>query len=197
MSDHLKADSTSPHLLIESILPKAGLLRETVAILLGSWIVAACAQIELPMWPVPITAQTFGVVVVGAMLGSKRGGLAMVAYLLQGSLGLPVFAGGSFGIAKLLGPTGGYLLGFIAAAWIVGFLVERGWGSSLPKLSAAMTVGTLLIFLCGLSVLAFYVPTEGLLAAGLIPFLPGAAIKIAAGALTVRGATRLSTDRRD
>ena len=78
--------------LAETLWPSSGITRDITLVLLGSWIVAACAQIEIPMWPVPITGQTFGVIVVGAMLGSKRGALSMGAYLLQGSLGLPIFA---------------------------------------------------------------------------------------------------------
>ena len=175
----------------EYIWLEAGITQEVIMVLFGSWIVAACAQIEVPMWPVPITAQTFGVLVVAGLLGSKRGAISLAAYVLQGSLGLPFFAGGGAGIATLLGPTGGYLIGFIGAAWVTGLLVEKGWGTSFLGLSLVMTVGTGVIFLFGVGWLANFVPPHTLLAVGLLPFLPGAVIKIAGGALVVKGATNV------
>jgi len=102
---------------------RASLLTDALLVVAGSLFVAALAQVSLPLpfTPVPITGQTFAVLLVGAVLGARRGAASLVLYLLEGSLGLPVFANGTNGLARLLGPTGGYLIGFVAAAWIVGY----------------------------------------------------------------------------
>ncbi len=154
-------------------------------VIAGSLIVAVCAQInvQLPFALVPITGQTFGVLLVGALLGSRLGALALLAYLAEGIAFLPVFAGGAAGPMHLAGPTGGYLAGFVPAAWLAGWLVEKGWDRTPWLATAAMVLGTALIFLCGLTWLAMYVPPEALLTAGLTPYLPGAAIKIGLAAL--------------
>ena len=146
----------------------------------GSLLVALCAQlaIYLPFSPVPVTMQTFGVVLVGALLGSRRGALSMVAYLTEGAMGLPVFAGGGFGLAHLLGPTGGYLLGFVPAAFIVGWFAERGWDRRYWSTIAAMSLGTMALFICGLAWLVKFVGSDLVLQAGLFPFLPGSVVKI-------------------
>src|SRR5687768_13758188 len=100
---------------------------DILLILGGSLLLALSAQIVVQKVPVPITGQTFAVLLVGALLGSRRGGLSLLTYLLEGAAGLPFFAGGTGGIAKLTGPTGGYLIGFMVAAFAVGLLAERGW----------------------------------------------------------------------
>lgn len=135
--------------------------------------------INLPFSPVPITGQTFGVLLVAMALGRVRGSAIVLAYLVEGASGLPVFAGGKAGLGALVGPTGGYLLGFMAAAWTVGFLADKGWDKGYVKSILAMTLGTAIIFACGLTQLSLFVPGEILTAMGLYPFLPGAAIKIA------------------
>src|SRR5262245_8321736 len=102
-------------------------LRDLILILLGTLLVAALAQIEIPLpfTPVPITGQTFGVLLVGAALGSQRGAASLVSYLMLGIFGLPFFAGGAHGLDILLGATAGYLIGFIIAAYVIGLLAER------------------------------------------------------------------------
>ena len=139
--------------------------------------------ITVPFSPVPITGQTFGVLLVAMALGRIRGTAVVLAYLAEGAAGLPVFAGGSAGIGTFVGPTGGYLVGFAAAAWVVGWLAERGWDRSYLRSIIAMTVGTAIIFALGLIQLSLYLPSAGLAAAGLTPFLPGAAIKISLAAV--------------
>jgi len=146
-------------------------------------VASAYLSINLPFSLVPITGQTFGVLLVAMALGRMRGTAVVLAYLAEGAAGLPVFAGGKAGVAALMGPTGGYLLGFLAAAWIVGLLADRGWDRGYVKSILAMTLGTAVIFLCGLTQLALFVPGETLLPMGLYPFLPGAVIKIAAASL--------------
>ncbi|MFH1374198.1 MAG: biotin transporter BioY [bacterium] len=135
--------------------------------------------INLPFSPVPITGQTFGVLLIAMALGRVRGMAVVLAYILEGAMGLPVFAGGRAGLPVLLGPTGGYLIGFAAAAWVIGSLADRGWDRKYFSSLAAMLIGTGIIFTCGLAQLSLFVPINGLLVTGLYPFLPGAAIKIA------------------
>jgi len=154
----------------------------------GSLVIALCAQLAIG-YPVPITGQTFAVLMVAALLGSRRGVLCLLAYLAEGLLGLPVFAQGKSGLTAFLGPTGGYLVGFLLAAWIVGSLSERTWDRRVHTTVAAMLLGNLAIYAGGLLWLAVLIHlfarplTSGLLAAGLYPFLAGDVVKIALAAL--------------
>ncbi len=159
--------------------------KEVILILAGSALIAASAWIAvpLPFSPVPVTAQTFAVLLVGSVLGSRRGAAAALAYLGEGSLGLPVFAGGSGGAHVLAGPTGGYLVGFLAGAWLCGVLAERGWDRRVRATALSMALGNLAILLPGLLWLERFVGPERVLAMGLIPFLPGDAVKIAVAAV--------------
>jgi biotin transport system substrate-specific component len=152
----------------------------------GSWLLAASSWIEAPMWPVPMTAQTYAVLLIGAVCGARLAALTVAAYLVQGALGLPMFAGGAAGVLHLIGPTGGYLAGFLFAAALIGWLIEHGWGRSLSGLLAAMALGHCLIFLSGVSWLALFVGGEHAIASGLTPFLLGAVVKTVAAAATVR-----------
>ncbi len=160
-------------------------LYDLVLVLGGSLLVALNAQVafHLPFSPVPVTAQTLAVLLVGALLGGVRGGVSLLLYLAQGVAGLPVFAAGGAGVAYFLGPTGGYLLGFVAGAALTGLLAERGWDRRIATTLAAMLLGTAVIYAAGLTWLALFTGVENVLAVGLYPFLPGAAIKIVAAAL--------------
>jgi len=140
-------------------------------------VASAYVSITLPFSPVPITGQTFGVLLIAMALGRVRATAIVAAYLMEGAAGLPVFAGGAFGAQHLVGPTGGYLIGFLAAAFIVGSMADKGWDRSYFRSIIAMTVGHAIIFASGLVWLAPFMPSEGLLAAGLTPFLLGTAIK--------------------
>ena len=155
--------------------------------LAGSALIALSAQVAvpLPFSPVPVTGQTFAVLLVGAALGATRGAAAVLAYLAEGAAGLPVFAGGLAGPAALLGPSGGYLFGFLPAAWICGALAERGWDRRFLTTLAAMALGDLAVFAVGLPWLARFVGPENAMAFGLAPFVAGnlAKIVLAAGAL--------------
>ena len=130
---------------------------------------------------VPITGQTFAVLLSGATLGSKRGTASMLVYLGAGIAGLPVFAPSG----AIPGASRGYLIGFVLAAAIVGYLVERGWGRNPLKLLGAMFLGEVAIYAVGLPWLAFYVPGDKVLEWGLTPFIPGDAIKMVLAALAV------------
>jgi biotin transport system substrate-specific component len=156
---------------------------DVLLIVTGSLAVALSAliQIRLPFTPVPITAQTLAVLLIGALLGSRRGGLTLVAYLAEGLAGLPVFSGGGFGLAHLLGPTGGYLIGFAAAAYATGWLAERGWDRRTLTAFGAMTLGNLVIYAFGASWLALLVGANHALALGVAPFIVGDVLKIAIG----------------
>ncbi|MCL5281148.1 MAG: biotin transporter BioY [Planctomycetes bacterium] len=149
----------------------------------GSIAIALSAQVAI-LHPVPITGQTFAVLMVAALLGSRRGVLCILAYLAEGLLGLPVFAQGKAGLAAFLGPTGGYLVGFTVAAWIVGALSERTWDRRVLSMAGAMVVGNLAIYACGLVWLFCLVHVfakslgGGVLAVGLYPFLAGDVLKI-------------------
>lgn len=170
--------------LADVALPRAGALQNALLVTGASLLTAAAAQVAIPLpWtPVPLTAQTFAVLLAGAALGPRRGALAMALYLAQGAAGLPFFAGGAGGAAMLLGPSGGYLLAFPLAAFVTGALAERGWDRRPVTMFAAMLLGSAAIFALGLAQLALFVPRASLLAAGLVPFLPGDVIKAAVAA---------------
>lgn len=153
---------------------------DLIWILGGTLLVALSAQvaIPLPFSPVPITGQTLTVLLTGVLLGSRRAGLCLLVYLAEGIAGLPVFAGGKAGIAHLLGPTGGYLLGFVPAAFLVGWLAEKGWDKRPVTAFAAMLLGNVVIYTFGLPWLAYFVGSERVLVAGCLPFIPGDLTKV-------------------
>ena len=161
------------------------LAREIPVLLVFNLLLVACSYLtfNLPFSPVPITGQTFGVLVVAMALGRVRGSAVVLAYLLEGLAGLPVFAGGTAGPGALIGPTGGYLLGFLVAASVVGWMADRGWDRSYFRSVLTMVSGTAIIFAVGLVQLTFFVPGAVLLESGLWPFLPGAAVKITVAAV--------------
>jgi biotin transport system substrate-specific component len=170
--------------VVEALFAPKALWQRALLAVSGSLLVALMAQVSIPLpfTPVPITGQTFAVLLVGALLGSRHGALSVGLYLLEGALGLPVFAGGTVGIGRLLGPTGGYLLGFIAAAWVVGWLCEHGWDRRISTAALAMGIGNAIIYLFGLPWLAYFVGAEKVLMAGLFPFILGDLIKLALAA---------------
>jgi biotin transport system substrate-specific component len=163
-------------------------LYDAALIVGGSIVIAVCAQIAIG-YPVPITGQTFAVLMAAALLGSRRGALCVLTYLAEGLLGLPVFAQAKGGLPAFLGPTGGYLVGFVFAACIVGALSERTWDRRVLSTIAAMVLGNLVIYACGLAWLLCLVHFlakplgGGLLAVGLYPFLIGDAAKITLAAI--------------
>lgn len=162
----------------------------------GSIFVAASAQIQVPMWPVPTTMQTFAVLLIGAAYGSRLGAATMVAYLAEGAVGLPVFAGFSGGIGVLQGPTAGYIAGFILAAGATGWLAERRWDRNLGTTALSMLIGNVLIYVPGLIVLAGFVGADKVFEFGLTPFLAGDALKLALAAVLLPAAWRI-IGRRD
>jgi len=142
--------------------------------------ISLCAQLAVPVpfSPVPITMQTLAVLLTGALLGSRLGSLAVLAYLLEGVAGLPVFANAHAGLVHMSGPTGGYLLGFVPAAALTGYLAERRGKTSWMITLSIMTIGTSVIFICGLGWLSFFTTGNELFLLGLYPYLPGAFFKV-------------------
>lgn len=185
--------AASPRTLADAALPRSGALRDALLVLSGSLVVALGAQvaIPLPFTPVPLTGQTYAALLVGAALGARRGVLALLLYLAEGALGLPVFAGGAAGLARLGGPTGGYLAGLVLAALLVGWFADRGWDRRPLPCLLAMIAGSVAIYACGVPWLALTVGADRAVAAGLLPFLPGDALKLALAALSLPLAWRL------
>lgn len=172
----------------------ANWLRDLTLIVLGALFVAALAQVKiaLPFTPVPLTGQTFAVLLVGATLGSKRGAASMALYMALGALGLPVFAGGEAGLAYLSGATLGYLAGFVMAAYVIGRLAERGWEQSVRTSLLPFLVGTVIIYVCGIAWLTVMLGSfSKAIAAGLLPFLIGDALKLVAAALALPAAWKV------
>ena len=156
------------------------IVKDVVLVFSFSILTALSAQISFWIGPVPISGQTFTVLLTGVLLGSIRGALSQIVYILIGLCGIPFWfaAGGAPGILRLLGPTGGYLIGFVFAAFIVGFLAERGWDRNIKTSILVMIFGNIVIYIFGLFWLARFIPLEGLLIAGFYPFILGDSIKI-------------------
>jgi len=147
-----------------------------------SLLTALSAQVVIPMWPVPMTGQTFAVLLTGALLGSRLGAAAMIVYLIEGASGLPFFQQGHGGLAYLLGPTGGYLVAFPAAAFVTGAFAEHGWDKRFLTAAAAMAIGSVLILLSGWAWLSVLRTPTFAFKAGVAPFLIGDIVKIALAA---------------
>ncbi|HEU4322043.1 MAG TPA: biotin transporter BioY [Roseiflexaceae bacterium] len=195
--------------LAQRLLPRSGalarpLVRDGLLVLVGTLLVALCARISvpLPFTPVPITMQTFAVLLIGALYGPRLGAATLVAYILQGLAGLPVYANGLNawspsslpGLPVIIGPTAGYLLSFPLAAALVGALAARGWDRRVASAIPAMLLGNLVILLCGFAWLASALilvrgsaDLGALLGSAVLPFLPGDALKIMLAALALPG----------
>lgn len=170
--------------------PANSLVRGLILSVAGSMFIAVCARIQVPMWPVPITMLTFAVLFVSLVYGPRLALATISLYLAQGIAGLPVFAAGG-GIAYLMGPTGGYLLACLPAALVVGMLAQRGWGSRAVRVFLAMLAGSAIFYLVGASWLAIFVGPEKAIAAGVIPFLIGDAVKAMLAAALLPAAWKL------
>jgi biotin transport system substrate-specific component len=187
--DIFNMTALAPTLTNRFIPNTAAWVRDLFLILTGSWLVALFAQVEIPLQPVPITGQTFAVLLVGALLGSKRGAAAMIAYIAQGGLGLPFFAGGAAGMGILTGATAGYLLGFVGAAYAVGWLAERGLERSVRTSILPFLVGTVIIYVFGVAWLSILLGSlSKALQFGMLPFVMGDLVKLGAAALILPGA---------
>lgn len=168
--------------LLQRFAGETSLLQKAAVVFAGSLLLWASAKVQLPFYPVPLTMQTFAVLAIGAALGWRLGLATVLLYLAEGAAGLPVFAGTpekGIGLAYMMGPTGGYLLGYLPAAAVCGWLAERGWDRSVALTALAMLAGTVTIYLPGLLWLGAVVGWDKpVLAWGLTPFLLGDLLKL-------------------
>ncbi len=196
----LRAVSAPGITLRAVVLPRAGRLTDVLLVLGGAGLIAASAQLSLPLpfTPVPITGQTFAVLLSGAALGTARGGSAGMLYVLLGILGAPVYADGAHGWAVITGASGGYLLSYPVAAALTGFLAERNWDRRFSSAIGAMLTGNVVIYLFGLPWLAVVLGTslEKTLELGLYPFVPGDMLKLYLAAALLPTAWKLASKRR-
>lgn len=180
MSTHAKADT-----LMGAALAPLDSVRSAGLVIVFSLFIAAAAQFSIHIGPIPITGQSFAVLLTGALLGSRLGAAAVIAYLVEGAIGLPFFApGGAPGILRFLGPTAGYLIAFPAAAFVTGAFAENGWDKKYHTAVAAMAIGSVIILLGGWAFYAILTNTPPVTAfkIAVLPYLAGDVIKIALAA---------------
>ena len=175
-----------------AVFPRTGLLADAVLVVAGAALVALAAQVRIPFDPVPITGSTFAVLLVGASLGAVRGTSSLSLYVALGILGAPVYTGQSSGWEYFTGATGGYLVGFVLAAAVVGYLAERGWDRRLSSAIAAMLTGSVAIYGIGLPWLAVTADLDfaETLQKGLALFVPGDLLKLYLAAVLLPTAWR-------
>ena len=181
--------------LLDTLWQERNLLRNAGLVIAGSLLLTLSAKVQVPFYPVPMTMQTLAVMLVGFVFGWRLAAATVLFYLLQGAFGLPVFAGTpakGIGIAYMVGPTGGYLAGFVAAAVLCGWLAERGWDRSPWRIALAMVLGNAAIYAMGLvwlgSVIGWDKPVLQL---GMLPFLYGDLLKIILGAALLTAGWKL------
>jgi biotin transport system substrate-specific component len=174
-TSYAKADT-----LIGTALAPLDWTRSVSLVFAFSLLTALAAQIVIPIGPVPITGQTFAVLLTGALLGSRLGAMAMIVYLIEGASGLPFFYGGTSGIGHILGQTGGYLVAFPAAAFITGAFAEQGWDKRFVTAVGAMVIGSLIIVLAGWAWFSYVTHTalKTAFLVSVLPVIPGDMIKI-------------------
>jgi biotin transport system substrate-specific component len=184
-----------------TLIGRPTLSRTAAAVVAGAALIAACAQISIPLGftPVPLTGQTFAVLLVGASLGSVAGGASALLYVLVGAVGAPVYAGHAHGWHVLNSATGGYLVGFVLAAALTGALAERRWDRRFSSSIGAMLTGNVVIYVCGVAWLAheLHVNTVTALQDGLYPFVPGDLLKLYLAAALLPTAWKLLSHSRD
>ena len=171
-------------------------LRQAALVVLGIAALTLAAKLRVPMWPVPVTMQTFAVLTIGAAYGQRLGLATLLGYLVIGALGVPVFAGETAGLAYFAGPTAGYLVGFMAAAALLGALARRGWDRSFRSMALALLLGNGVIYAFGLPWMAYlFLADKGaswVLQWGMTNFLVGDALKLALAALLLPAIWKLT-----
>ena len=158
-------------------------------VLFGTLLLTISSKVQVPFWPVPMTMQTFIVFIIGMAYGWRLAFFTLVAYLIEGALGLPVFAKGG-GLLYLMGPTAGYLYGMAIAAAVIGFFAEFGYNKSYFKSLISLLVGTFIIFLFGVGYLGSVIGYDKALAGGLYPFIPSEFFKIGLAVIIIPSITR-------
>jgi biotin transport system substrate-specific component len=172
---------------------------DAALVLAGAAVVALLAQVEIPLWPVPITGQTLGVIIVGASLGAWRGAAALTTYMLLGLAGLPIFAGLTGSLAAVAKPSFGFVIGFIFSAFVAGWFAERAWDRRPALAFVGFAAASVVPFLVGVPYLAFILNVVlgleltflQILEAGLFPFIVGGLVKAGLAALLIPGAWAL------
>jgi biotin transport system substrate-specific component len=194
--------NTSTGALAPTLWP-ASLVRSVALVLAGTAVLAISAKIQVPFWPVPMTLQTLAVMLIGATYGSRLAVVTVLAYIAEGAIGLPVFANTPpqiAGPAYLIGPTAGYIWGWVVAAAVIGFAADRGASRSIGKLFVAILIGEVILFAMGFAWLAWFATlssgdvglgAEKALAAGVTPFIIADLLKAALASLLVPAAWSL------
>ncbi|MCH9844220.1 MAG: biotin transporter BioY [Alphaproteobacteria bacterium] len=163
------------------------LFRNAILCIVGTILLAVSAQVKVPIGPVPISMQSFVVLLIGVSYGMSLGGFTVLLYLMYGIAGLPVFAGG-IGAAVLLGPSGGYLIGFWLAAMVAGYLAQNGFTQNFPRMMALGIIASAAIYVTGLLQLGAVIGWDKpILQIGLLPFIYGDCLKIILVAALMRG----------
>ncbi len=193
----MAATMTTPNTVLAAVLPREGTARivaNVIAVVAGSLVLWAAAKIQVPFFPVPMTLTTLAIMLIGATYGWRLGLATVALYLLEGAFGLPVFSGTperGIGLAYMMGPTGGYLVGYLAAIFIVGWFAERGADKSAIRLFGVMLVADAVILALGYIWLASLIGAEAAWTGGVAPFLLGDLLKVAIAALAVPAGNRL------
>jgi biotin transport system substrate-specific component len=182
-----------PDTLLGVALAPLDFVRQVGLVIGFSLLMALSAQIVIPVGAVPYTGQTFIVLLAGALLGSRLGAISVIVYLLEGAIGLPFFSGGHGGLVHLMGPTGGYLIAFPAAAFITGAFAEHGWDRKFISAAAAMAIGSVVIMLSGWLWFSLVMRTSPAIAFfdTVLKFIPGDLIKIALAAAVLPSGWKL------
>ncbi len=173
--------------LIYNLFPLKGVktyIKNILLILFGTLLLTLSSKIQVPFWPVPMTMQTFVVLIIAMAYGWKLSFLTLLAYLIEGALGLPVFAKGG-GFLYLTGPTAGYLYGMTIAAAVIGYFADLGYGKTIIKCVLPLLIGTIIIFVFGIGYLSSIIGFEKAIVAGLLPFIPSELFKIALAVLII------------
>jgi biotin transport system substrate-specific component len=170
---------------LRAFAARPSLARDAVLVVLGSVLLAISAKVQVPFWPVPMTMQTFIILMLGAHAGLRVAGATVALYLIEGALGLPVFSTGA-GLAFMAGPTGGYLAGFLVSALFISFAFERGFNRNFATTSVIIFLGDAVIMGLGFAWLSSLIGVEKAFAVGVLPFLPAEALKIALTIVSVQ-----------
>jgi biotin transport system substrate-specific component len=164
---------------------------QAMAVLIGTCLITAGAWINVPMLPVPMTMQSLAVLLIAGTYGMRMASVTTAAYIAQGAVGLPIFAGGSGGPAHLVGPTGGYLMGFVACAIIVSALYENGFNKGVVKPLISLSAGSIALMVCGVAYLATFTGLEDAIASGLAPFALGMVVKVLLAFALIKGTQKI------
>ena len=180
---------TTETLLMRSVFQSTSGWKNAALVLCGSAIVAIAAQISVPMFPVPMTLQTLAISIIGLTFGARLAGITLLVYLAEGALGMPVFANGGAGVLKLMGPTSGFLWGFVGMAFLTGWLAENGFSRGLSRLGIAALIPAVLLYVPGVLGLWAMTPLElsGAFKAGALPFILADLVKSILAAMVVTG----------